>query len=72
MLIARSSLSWDVRQSRLVASYRRFGTTYRSHLQRILEDRIHRLYRNVGNLTINLRCITSQKSKDILYTAADA
>jgi len=72
MLIARSSLCWDVRQPRLVVSYRSFGTTYRSHLHRILDDGIHRLYRNVGNLTINLRCITSQKSEDILYTAVDA
>ena len=29
----RSSLFWDVMQRGMVASYRRFGTTYRSHLQ---------------------------------------
>jgi hypothetical protein len=29
----RSLLFWDVTQHRLVVSYRRFGTTYRSHLQ---------------------------------------
>jgi len=28
----RSSLFWVVRQPRLVVSYRRFGTTYGSHL----------------------------------------
>ena len=72
MVIARSSLSSDVRQPRLVVIYRRFGTTYRSHLQRILEDEIRRLHRNVGNLTINLRCITSQKREYILYTPTDA
>jgi len=30
MIIARSSLSWDVRQRRLVVIFRRFGTTYRA------------------------------------------
>jgi hypothetical protein len=30
----RSLLFWDFRQRRLVVSYGRFGTTYRSHLQR--------------------------------------
>jgi len=29
----RSSLFWDATQRRLVVTYRRFGTTYRSHLQ---------------------------------------
>jgi hypothetical protein len=29
----RSSLFWDITQCRLVILYRRFGTTYRSHLQ---------------------------------------
>ena len=42
----------------LIGSYRRFGTTYRSHLQRsnkeflvclTFEDGLNRLYRNVGN-----------------------
>jgi len=42
----------------LIGSYRRFGTTHRSHLQRsnkeflvcyTLEDGTHSLYRNVGN-----------------------
>jgi len=31
--LGRSSLLWDVRQCRLVVGYRRFGKTYRSHLQ---------------------------------------
>jgi len=30
---AKSSLFWDVTQCRLVVGYRRFGTTYWSHLQ---------------------------------------
>jgi hypothetical protein len=29
----RSSLFWDIKQPKLVASYRRFGTTHRSNLQ---------------------------------------
>jgi len=29
----RPSLFWDLTQWRLALSYRRFGTTYRSHLQ---------------------------------------
>jgi len=28
-----SALFWNFRQRRLAVSYRRFGTTYRSHLQ---------------------------------------
>jgi len=27
---------------------------------------------NVGNLTVHLRCVTSQKSEDLIYTAAEA
>jgi hypothetical protein len=30
----RSVLFWDITQRRVVTLYRRFGTTYRSHLQR--------------------------------------
>jgi len=29
----RSALFWDFMQRRMVVSYRRFGTIYRSHLQ---------------------------------------
>jgi hypothetical protein len=72
MVITRSSLFWDVLQRSLVVSYLRFGTTYRSHLQGILEDGIYSLYRNIGKLSINLRCRTSQKSEIIIYIAADA
>jgi hypothetical protein len=31
----RSALFWDIMQHRVVIVYRRFGTTYRFHLQRI-------------------------------------
>jgi len=33
ILTLRSSVFWDVMQRMLLVSYRRFGTTYRSHLQ---------------------------------------
>jgi len=36
----RSALFWDFTQPRLVASYGRFGTTYRSHLQPRRSNRI--------------------------------
>jgi hypothetical protein len=51
----RSPLSWDVMQCRLVVSYRRFGTTYRSLLENQAaksldaEDGTDRLFQNVGN-----------------------
>jgi hypothetical protein len=39
-----------------VGSYRRFGTSYRFHLQ---------------VSTINIRCVTSQKREHLIYTAAE-
>jgi hypothetical protein len=33
LLVVRSELFWDVTQRRVVIPHRRFGTTYRSHLQ---------------------------------------
>ena len=45
-----------------VYSYRRVGTTYRSHLQGV-----DKLFRKVGNYK---RCVTSQKSDDVIYTTA--
>jgi hypothetical protein len=49
------SVFWDVTQRRFVVIYRGFGTTYRS--------------RNVG--ITYLRCVTSQKNKDLVYTAVE-
>jgi len=52
--ILRSTLFWDITQRLVTNPCRRFGTTYRSHLQgsRIqdvaLEDRTDRSSRNVG------------------------
>jgi hypothetical protein len=57
----RSSLFWDVTQPRFSVIYRRFGTTFRYHLQgssnprRIPEDVIDTLSRNVGNYQYTLR-----------------
>jgi hypothetical protein len=48
----RCTLFWEIAQRIVVIPYRRFGTTYRSHLQgsRIidLEDGTNRVPRNVG------------------------
>jgi len=35
----KASLFWDVTQRRLVITYRRFGTTYKSCLQRSITQR---------------------------------
>ena len=48
------SLLWDVMQCWLVLHCRHFSTTHRSHCQ--------------GSLTINLCCITSQKTEDIIIS----
>jgi len=50
---SRKALFWVITQQAVVSPSRRFGTTYRSHLQRdfvffILEDWTDRLSRNVG------------------------
>jgi hypothetical protein len=53
--VVENSLFWDIAQRVAVIPYRRFGTTYRSHLQGsriqeywILEDDTDRMSRNVG------------------------
>jgi hypothetical protein len=60
-----SPLFWDVRQHRLVVSYRRFGTR-RSHLQWTAR---HLKMIPTGcpetSVTTNLCCVTSQKSEDV-------
>ena len=58
-LYLRSAFFWDVSR-RLVLSYRRFGTTCRpKETDRLL-------------VTTNDGCVTSQKSDDLIYTAAEA
>jgi len=59
----RSSLFWVVTLHRSVVIYRRFVTTCRPHLQCASRPRI---------ITISLRCLTVQKSEDVMYFAAEA
>jgi len=58
----RSAFFWDVTQCGMVDSYRRFGTTYLSHLQRSSSPR----------LLATLRCVKSHNSADLIYTAEEA
>ena len=51
------SVFWDVTQDVLLVSYRRFGTTYRSHLQGSSRKMVAR--------TTILRCIKSQKIAEL-------
>ena len=73
----KMSAIWDLPFSgtftALMGSYRRFGTTYWSRLQRSsIEDRTDTLFRNVGNqLPINA-ALKFQNSEDLLYNAAEA
>jgi len=72
----RSALFWDIMQRRLIIPYRRFGTTYRYHLQdstspkRIhflnTEDGTDRLSRNVGTVFTALPSVISQTSADLV------
>jgi hypothetical protein len=61
----RSSFFWDFTQRRPVVCCRRFGTTYRSHLQGSsslnLEDGIDRLFRNVDKYHSRLRNISEDR-----------
>jgi hypothetical protein len=43
-----SAIFWDVTRRGVVIIYRRFETTYRSHLLLTYEDGTDTLYRNVG------------------------
>jgi hypothetical protein len=57
-MLMKSVLFWDIMQRRVALLYRRFGTTYRSHLQGsrnqedfdffTIEDGTDTLSRNVG------------------------
>jgi hypothetical protein len=50
----------------IILLYLRFGATYRSLDCFSLEDGTDRFSRNVGNSNTNLRCVTSQKSEDLV------
>jgi hypothetical protein len=51
-MLMRSALFWDIMQHRVVILYRRFGTTYRSHLQgsRSLETSIKDYHLTLCNI----------------------
>jgi len=70
----RSSILWGVREHRLVASYRRFRTTYRPNLRKPSCPRIcdRKVVPKRRHPTTNLRCLTSQKSEEPVYTSAEA
>ena len=70
----RFSILCDVMQHRLVASYRRFRTTYWPYLGGTSCPRIcdRKAVPKRRQLTANLRCLTSQKSEEPVYTAAEA
>jgi hypothetical protein len=50
----------------IILLYLRFGATYRSLDCFSFEDGTDRFSRNVGNSNTNLRCVTSQKSEDLV------
>lgn len=67
-----------VTQLWLEVSPGRFGSAYRSHLQRsssprlgLLEDRSNRQSWNVGDSTSNQSCVTSQKSEELAEACND-
>jgi hypothetical protein len=76
------TLFWDVTQRRLVVtdvSGQAIGPIFEDRDQEeflldclTLEDGTDSLSQNVGDITTNLRCVTSQKSVDLVYTAAGA
>ena len=72
VLILQSIVALLEYYSALIRSCRRFGTTYRSHLQGLS------ISLNMGligcpktSVTINQRCVTSPKSEDLIYIAAE-
>jgi hypothetical protein len=62
-LLLRYLFFWDVTRRWLVVSRRRFGTTCPPHLQGMGCPEM--------SLATNQRCVTSQKSKDLIHTAAE-
>jgi len=58
-----SSLFWDFMERRFVVSYRRFGTSYRPHLQgsNSLHVWTDGLSRNVGKYQYTLRNISEER-----------
>jgi len=78
-MVRRSAPFWNFTQRRRVVCYRRFGITYRSHLQESSGPRRTAWPLEIGTIgcpktsvtTTSLRCSKSQKSADLIYTAAE-
>jgi len=67
-----TALFWVITQRVVVISYRRFGTTYRSHPQGCYpDDGTDRLSRNVPK-KLSLPCVITQKSAVVSYFVAVA
>jgi hypothetical protein len=58
-------------QRRLVVSYRRFGTTYRSHFKVLTLEGGSDIGCTETSVTTNMHCTTYQNSVDLIYTAAE-
>ena len=69
----RSVLFWDITQWIVVIPYRRFGTTYKSHLQDDLNlaDGTCRLSQNVGK-ELHYKPCNIPEEQDIHYFLAEA
>jgi hypothetical protein len=52
-------------------SYLRFGTTYWPYIHGPIGPRMGPTGRPETSLTAILRCVTSQKREDVIYTAAE-
>jgi len=75
--LIRTALFWDITQRREAVPYRRccqpVGPIFKGQeIQELLtlENGIDRLSRNVGKST--LRCVTCQKTAELMYIAAEA
>jgi hypothetical protein len=69
----RTELFWVIMQQVAVISYRRFRTTYQSHLQEETpEDGTDRQSQNVGKKLPLLSCVITQKSSVLIYFAAES
>jgi hypothetical protein len=64
--IIRFVIFWDITQRRVVIPYRRFETTS------VPSSRVEKSKRKCRYGVTSIRCVTSQKSADLIYTAAEA
>jgi hypothetical protein len=68
-MLMRSALFWDITWRRMVIVYRRFRTTYRSHLHGskllIREDGTDTLSRNIGKQLLTREDGTNKLSRNV-------